>query len=142
MKIQALISNCCEASIIEETDICSRCKEHCEPQTENQCYKLSGKIKDKYRLLKIITENYNLGKNGCFLPNRKLAAYLAIEKFAEDGGDMKVEAISRLLGALVKKKEIRIIHFGGKNGKRIILANKVSQNEATKIFVEKHKEIA
>lgn len=142
MKIKALISNCCEASIIEETDICSKCKEHCEPQTEDQCYKLSGKIKDKYRLLKIITENYNLAKNGCFSTNRELAAYLAIEKFAEDGGDMKVEAISRLLGALVRKKEIRIIQFGGKKGKRIILVNKVSQKETVKIFVKKHKKSA
>jgi len=100
------------------------------------------KIKDKDRLLKVITENYNLAKNGCFLSNRELAAYLAIEKFAEDGGDMKVEAISRLLSALVKKKEIRIIHFGGKNGKRIILINKVSQKEIVKIFVEKHKKSA
>ena len=27
------VSNCCETSIIENTDICSRCKEHCEPET-------------------------------------------------------------------------------------------------------------
>jgi hypothetical protein len=24
-------SNCCNESIIEETDICSKCKEHCDP---------------------------------------------------------------------------------------------------------------
>ena len=23
-------SNCCDANIIEETDLCSQCKEHCE----------------------------------------------------------------------------------------------------------------
>ena len=121
MKIKGLISNCCE------------------PQTEDQCYKLSGKIKDKYRLLKIIAENYNLAKNGCFSTNRELAAYLASEKFAED---MKVETISRLLSALVRNKKIKIIHFGGKKGKRIILVNKVSQKETVKIFVEKHKKSA
>ena len=25
-------SNCCNAPLISETDICSRCKEHCEPE--------------------------------------------------------------------------------------------------------------
>ena len=99
-------------------------------------------MKDKDKLLKIITENYNLAKNGCFLTNRQLAAHLAIEKFAEEGGEMKVEAISRLLSALVRKEEIMIIHFGGSKGKRIILVNKVCRNEASKIFVKKHKKIA
>lgn len=138
MKTRAhLISNCCESSIIEETDICSRCKEHCEPQEEERYYK----IKDKDKLLKIITENYNLAKNGCFLSNRQLAALLAIEKFAKEGGEMKTGSISRLLGALVRKKEIRIVHFGGSKGKRIILVNKVCLNETSKIFVEKHKKV-
>lgn len=31
-RIKSYISNCCQASIIEETDICSKCKEHCEPE--------------------------------------------------------------------------------------------------------------
>lgn len=97
------------------------------------------KEKDKDKLLKIITENYNLAKNGCFLSNRQLAALLAIEKFAEEGGEMRVEAISRLLSALVRKKEIRIIHFAPSKGKRIILVNKVCRNEASKIFIEEHK---
>ena len=26
------LSNCCGAEIIDETDICSKCKEHCEPE--------------------------------------------------------------------------------------------------------------
>ena len=24
------VSNCCEAKVIQETDICSKCKEHCQ----------------------------------------------------------------------------------------------------------------
>jgi len=28
-----LVSNCCEARIIDETDLCSDCKEHCEEVT-------------------------------------------------------------------------------------------------------------
>jgi len=27
---KSYLSNCCEASIIENTDICSKCGEHCE----------------------------------------------------------------------------------------------------------------
>lgn len=30
-------SNCCGATIIENTDICSKCKEHCEPQKCETC---------------------------------------------------------------------------------------------------------
>ena len=26
-----MVSNCCGASLYEETDVCSDCKEHCEP---------------------------------------------------------------------------------------------------------------
>lgn len=26
-----MLSNCCNAEIIEETDVCSECKEHCTP---------------------------------------------------------------------------------------------------------------
>jgi hypothetical protein len=29
-----LISNCCSAPIIAETDLCSRCQDHCEPILE------------------------------------------------------------------------------------------------------------
>ncbi len=41
-------SNCCNAPIIENTDLCSRCKEHCEA--------LKNKLKIK-RLLKIQLKN-------------------------------------------------------------------------------------
>lgn len=29
-------SDCCGARIYEDTDICSACKEHCEPQEEEE----------------------------------------------------------------------------------------------------------
>jgi len=29
------MSNCCGSPIYDDTDICSRCKEHCEPMEEN-----------------------------------------------------------------------------------------------------------
>jgi hypothetical protein len=29
-----VLSNCCGAMIYEDTDICSWCKEHCEPMSE------------------------------------------------------------------------------------------------------------
>ena len=32
------VSNCCGESIIENTDICSDCKEHCEAVDENEFY--------------------------------------------------------------------------------------------------------
>ena len=32
------VSNCCGASIIENTDLCSDCKEHCEIVDENEFY--------------------------------------------------------------------------------------------------------
>jgi len=31
-------SNCCGASIIENTDVCSNCKEHCEAVSEEEYY--------------------------------------------------------------------------------------------------------
>lgn len=34
MKTQIKLSNCCGASIVEETDFCSKCMEHCEIITE------------------------------------------------------------------------------------------------------------
>ena len=30
-----IYSNCCGAKIYDETDICSKCKEHCDPQEED-----------------------------------------------------------------------------------------------------------
>jgi len=33
---QEKLSNCCSAKIIEETDICSECKEHCEPMQKEE----------------------------------------------------------------------------------------------------------
>lgn len=139
MKIKALISNCCEASIIEETDICSRCKEHCEPQAEEQCYKLSGKMKEKDKLLKIIIEHYNLAKNGCTLTNRELAGYLAVEKLDDEKHIISSQRTSTLLSSLVKAKKIKINYLGHPRGKIIRLLDKVSQNEATLNFIKKYK---
>ena len=31
-----VMSNCCDAPIYEDTDICSKCKEHCESIEEEQ----------------------------------------------------------------------------------------------------------
>jgi hypothetical protein len=31
-----IYSDCCGAKIYEDTDICSACKEHCEPQEEDE----------------------------------------------------------------------------------------------------------
>ena len=31
-----IYSNCCGARIYEDTDICSACKEHCDPQDEEE----------------------------------------------------------------------------------------------------------
>ena len=137
MKIQALISNCCESSIIEETDICSKCGEHCTPERE-----FSGKIKEKDKLLKIIIEHYNLAKNGCTLTNKELAGYLAVEKLDEEKHIVSSERISALLGSLVKAKKVKINYLGHPRGKIIRLLGKVSQKETVKIFVEKHKKSA
>jgi hypothetical protein len=146
MKIRPyLISDCCEVSIIKETDICSRCKEHCEPQTEEECYKLSGKIKEKDKLLKIIIEHYNIAIDGCNLTNVKLAEKLAIENLNFDNKKHTVtsERISYILRELKKDKKIEIKeYFAHPRGKIIKLIDKVCRNEATKIFVEKHKKSA
>lgn len=32
------VSNCCGVSIYENTDVCSKCKEHCEPVEETEYY--------------------------------------------------------------------------------------------------------
>jgi len=38
------LSDCCGARIYDETDICSKCKEHCEPQQDED----SETFKDLY----------------------------------------------------------------------------------------------
>jgi len=51
------LSNCCSAKIIDETDICSKCKEHCEPmQKEEKGYILK---KDCPNIGKEIGDYYN-----------------------------------------------------------------------------------
>jgi len=131
MKIKALISNCCESSVIENTDICSKCGEHCKPEKESLEEESLGKIKNRDRLLEVIKENYDLAKKGCALTNKELA-----EKFQKEKRIVSSERISYLLKELIARHKIEITHLGGPNGKIVRLSG---LNKANKVFSKKLK---
>ena len=39
LELKFILSDCCGARIYEDTDICSACKEHCDPQEEEEIEK-------------------------------------------------------------------------------------------------------
>jgi len=43
-----MISNCCGASLLKNSDICADCKEHCEPTPDFTWLDPSGELQDKF----------------------------------------------------------------------------------------------